>query len=454
MFEFRTAIHAIPFAQLLLYYLVLFTLYVLLLRNVKLSLPSMVLMLLFNQGFILLADDQGVPTKILFILLTFIILVRSDFKSIEKREQTAFLLAVIFAVLFYLNYILSEVSLLWASYQYYKYFVPIALYFGIRGLNLTKAQIEYYAKLIIKLMWFQIAFSVVKLIVLGFRENITGSIGDTGGGIGVTYAVFSVVIYWLLKGKEIKGKDWWFVLLVLVIPLASNKRAIWFIFPIILLMLLTNRITEKTVRKISVAVMLIPVLFYIGLRVNPTLNPEKKIWGSYNPGYALNYALSYSGVSEEKRDQDLARGRWGTAISVLSRVYADPLSRDNLIGFPSDRSGRIDYSEVDPESLGIARGTLFSGVAMMLLFFGWPASVVFVFSYLLLIGKIPDRRTRTTIAFYVLWDVFLYSGTVLTATTHTIFLIFTIIISQRLSYPEPYTTKRELMYDNSSIAMK
>lgn len=454
MFEFKTAMHAIPYTQLLVYYLVLLTLYVFFLRNVKPTLTSMVLMLLFNQGFILLIDDQGVSTKVLFIVLTFFVLMKSKFRTIDKRERIVLIFSVFFAVLFYLNYVSFGVSLLWASYQYYKFFVPIALYFGFRGLNLKSFQLEYYAKLIVRLMWFQIAFSVVKIVLLGLRENITGSISDTGGNIGITFAVFSVIIYWLLKGKEIKGRDWWFVLLVLIIPAASNKRAIWFLYPIILAFLLTNSITERTIQKISITLILIPIVFYVGLRLNPTLNPERRLWGSYNPDYAVHYALSYSGVTEEKLDSDLASGRWGTAISVLSKVFSDPLSRDNLIGLPRERSGRLDYSEVNPESYGIASGTMLSGIAMMVLFYGWPASLLLILSYLTLIRTIPDRRTRATIAFFVLWDTFLYSGTILTATTHTIILVFTIIISQKLSYTELYTTKREVIYDNNTIPKK
>ena len=109
---------------------------------------------------------------------------------------------ILFSLLFYLNYIMSNVSLVWASYQYYKYIVPLAIYYGIRGLNLSAKQLEYYAKLIIKLMWFQVIFSIVKLLFLGFRENITGSIGDTGGNIGITFAVLGTIIYWLLTGSR------------------------------------------------------------------------------------------------------------------------------------------------------------------------------------------------------------------------------------------------------------
>jgi hypothetical protein len=66
-------------------------------------------------------------------------------------------------------------SLLWASYQYYKYFVPIVLFFALKGLNMSSEDATYYGNLVIKLMLFQVVFSILKLIIIGFRENITGT---------------------------------------------------------------------------------------------------------------------------------------------------------------------------------------------------------------------------------------------------------------------------------------
>jgi len=436
MFEIKTSMHAIPYTQLLLYYIILFTLYLLFLRNVKPTLTTMVIILLFNQGFILLIDDQGLPTKVLFILLSFAILFKARLTDLKKSERLAFGMAIIFAILFYVNYVYSGVSLLWASYQYYKYFVPLALYFGIRGLNLSSEQARYYAELIIKLMWFQIAFSVVKLIIMGFRENITGSISDTGGNIGITFAVCSLILYWIIKGKYFSGRDWWFVFLVLIIPVASNKRAIWFLYPIVLLLLLTDKINERTLRKIAIVMMLMPLIVYVGLRLNPTLNPERKLWGSYNPQYALDYALSYSGVSEEKMESDLAQGRWGTTIGTIGNVLVHPFSQENLIGFARARSGRLDFSEFDSELHGLARGTMLSGIAMMLLQFGWPAALALLMLYLMLIKTVQDRRLRTTLSFFIIWDTFFYSGTVINTTAHAVILVFTILTDQRLSIPD------------------
>ena len=430
MFEFKTSIHAIPPLQLYSYYLALFILYLFFLRGVKLTTLSLTIILLFNQGFLLLIDDQGVPVKVIFIILAFVLLFRGRFTFINSKESGILIFSLLFMIMFFWNYLYSGVSLLWAAFQYYKYFMPVAFYFGIKGLKLTMGQMNYYANLIIKFLWFQIGFSIVKLAIIGFRENIVGSVANTGGNVGVTMAVCGVIIYWLLKNKEFKGTDWWFVLGLIIIPIASNKRAIWLLYPIILVFLITHFITRKTLRKLSYALLLLPVVIYMGFRLNPSFNPQKKVWGSFDPEYAIDFILSYTGVSEEQRESDLAQGRWGSAIAVVSSVVSRPFETNNLIGFPKARSGRLSFDSFEMEDYGIAYGVITSGIVMMLLQNGWPATLFLILVYINMIYTIPDKRTRSVLMFFMLWDTFMYSGTVLNTTFHSMLFVLTVAVAQ------------------------
>lgn len=439
MFEYRTASHAIPAAQLYLFYLVLFLLYLFLLRGVKLTLLSAIIMLQFNQGFLLLIDERARIAKVLFILLGFLLISRARFTSLSKRETWVLVFAFIFMIFFYWNYANNSVSLLWASYQYYKYFIPVLLFFAIRGLRLNHEQMRYYANLIIKLMWFQAAFSVVKYLILGLRENIVGSISDTGGGIGVTYAICAVIIYWLIKGKEIKGTDWWFVLAALILPASSNKRAIWLIYPIILTFLLTRQINVKTLRKISLAAILLPVLIYFGFRLNPTFNPERKVWGSFDPGFAINFTFAYSGVSEEKIQGDLAQGRWGATMAVVDYVIRHPFTTESLLGYARTRAGRAEYEESDPTELGLMPGTMISGLGLTILRSGWPGTLCLIFMYINMIAIVQDKRARFVLIFYMLWDTIMYSGSIVKNPIHSNIFVLTVIIAQ-------YECRRQLVY--------
>lgn len=429
MFEFKTAIHAIPTSQLYLYYLVLFLLYVFFLRNVKITMLTGIIMLLFNQGFLisLLRTSGSQFSKFLFVVLITIFLFAAKFKGFTRVDTRILLHTCLFAFLFFLNYIYNEVNLLWASFQYYKYFVPIALFFAIRGWDLDFTQSTYYGKLVIKLIAFQVVFSIVKLIIIGFRENITGSIANVGGGVGVGYAIMGLILFWVMRGRKISGRDWWYVASLLLIPVASNKRAIWFLYPAIIFLLITNRITKQTLQKIILVLALIPMIVYVGFRFNPSLNPEKKIWGSFNLGYALDYALSYSGASEEKLQSDYASGRWGATLVILDNTLSNPLSSDALIGYARSREGKLSEDFI-PQDYGLRPGTMISSLGIMLLQLGWPATLLAILIFAQMIYTIPDKKIARIIALYVMFDVVFYSGSMINSPVQSLLLVICIWI--------------------------
>ncbi|MDD2228308.1 MAG: hypothetical protein PHY48_02725 [Candidatus Cloacimonetes bacterium] len=357
---------------------------------------------------------------------------RARISGLTKNEQSAFLAFLAFTGLFFLNYIVNQVNIIWAFFQYYKYFFPVALYFAIKGLKLNSEGYSYYGQLIIKLLWFQIAFSVTKLLVIGFRENVIGSISNTGGGIGVGYAILGTIMYWTMRGKNLQGKDWWFVLLLLIIPGASNKRAIWFMYPIIIALLMLNGIDRKTLRKISTIIMLVPIIIYVGFRLNPTLNPEKQLWGSFDIEYALDYALSYSGASEEKLSGEYAQGRFGASSAIIITIIKDPFSLDALLGVSRSRMGRMG-DDFNPEDYGLLEGTMTSSIGYMSVQMGWLATLLIISVFFRLIYTIPDRKIAGIIAFYVLWDLVLYSGQTINGTIQSVLLILSIHIIKHYS---------------------
>ncbi|MDD3563781.1 MAG: hypothetical protein PHR32_08925 [Candidatus Cloacimonetes bacterium] len=429
MFEFKTSIHAIPANQLYLYYFLLFALYLFFLRKIKPTYLTATIMLLFNQGFLAsLFGNIGIQlTKAVFVFLIFMLLMKTKISGLTRKERSTFWIFVGFTGLFFLNYILNQVNLVWALYQYYKYFFPVALYYAIKGLKLSDTDNKYYSHLIIKLLWFQIVFSVLKLLVFGLRENIIGSLSNTGGGIGIGYAIMGTIMYWVMRGERFKGKDWLFVILLLIIPVASNKRAIWLIYPLIIALLMLNRISRQTSRKISTVIILIPIIIYVGFRLNPTLNPEKKLWGSFDMEYALDYALSYSGASEEKLSEEYAQGRLGASSAILANTIRDPLNREFLLGFGKSRGGGVS-DEFRPEDYGLMVGTMISSIGAMIIQMGWLATLLIISVFLRLIYTIPDRKIARIVALYVLWDIIFYSGSMINAPIQSVLLILSIYV--------------------------
>ena len=407
MFEFKTIIHPIPFNQLILYYLIALFIYFVFLRNIKFTTLSLIILLLFNQGFIILLDESNRPSKVLFIILSTLLLFKAKNLKLNKSEQRILILSILFTFFFFMNYIINGVPLLWAGYQYYKYYVPIVLFFAIKGLNMSSEDAFYYGNLILKLILFQVAFSILKIAIIGFRENITGTISDTGGGIGIGYAIMGTILYWAMNNKELKGKDWIYVLSFLMIPIASNKRAIWFIYPIIIILIMYEKITRLSARRVAYIIILVPFLIYFGFRLNPSLNPERKLWGSFDFNYAINYALSYSGVSEEQLESTYAQGRWGASTAIIKTTLQNPFSRESILGYGRSRTGYLS-EEFNPLDYGLLKTTSMSAIGFMILQMGWPATLLLILLFINMIYTIPDKKIANIIAFYVLWDVIFY----------------------------------------------
>lgn len=439
MFEFKTIIHPIPFNQLILYYLIALFIYFVFLRNIKFTTLSLIILLLFNQGFIILLDESNRPSKVLFIILSTLLLFKAKNLKLNKSEQRILILSILFTFFFFMNYIINGVSLLWAGYQYYKYYVPIVLFFAMKGLNMSSEDAFYYGNLILKLILFQVAFSILKIAIIGFRENITGTISDTGGGIGIGYAIMGTILYWAMNNKELKGKDWIYVLSFLMIPIASNKRAIWFIYPIIIILIMYEKITRLSARRVAYIIILVPFLIYFGFRLNPSLNPERKLWGSFDFNYAINYALSYSGVSEEQLESTYAQGRWGASTAIIKTTLQNPFSRESILGYGRSRTGYLS-EEFNPLDYGLLKTTSMSAIGFMILQMGWPATLLLILLFINMIYTIPDKKIANIIAFYVLWDVIFYDGSMISAPFQSILLVLTIMIIRYLkSYNNNYS---------------
>jgi hypothetical protein len=343
-----------------------------------------------------------------------------------------------------MNYIINGVPLLWAGYQYYKYYVPIVLFFAIKGLNMSSEDAFYYGNLILKLILFQVAFSILKIAIIGFRENITGTISNLGGGIGIGYAIMGTILYWAMNNKDLQGKDWIYVLSFLIIPIASNKRAIWFIFPIIILLIMYEKIIRLSARRVAYIIILVPFLIYFGFRLNPSLNPERKLWGSFNFNYAINYALSYSGVSEEQLESTYAQGRWGASTAIIKTTFQNPFSRESLLGYGRSRTGYLS-EEFNPLDYGLLKTTSMSAIGFMILQMGWPATLLLILLFINMIYTIPDKKIANIIAFYVLWDVIFYDGSMISAPFQSILLVLVIMIIRYI------TSHNNLIYNGNKV---
>lgn len=422
MIDFTRTFADISATTYWIYFSILAIIYIFFLKRPRWTMTNLLFFVVFNQGFFILLDDSARVPKLIISVLTLAITFTQSIR-IMKRDLLLVGMFYVFTALFFINFYYYEQSIVVGIFKFYNYVIPFLLFFALKARDIDEKEWDSMAKFILTLITFQATFSIVKLLVIGYLEGVIGSVTISGGSMAVTLPLTGLLIYWVYKNETIKGTGWIFVAYILLIGVASLKRAIWFIYPIVLSGLLLKSASIRSARTVGYAIVLVPMVFYFGLRSNPTLNPEGKVWGSFDPEFALNYALDYSGVSEEKRGGDLAQGRWGASWSLISNLSGRLFSAQGLLGFPSERSGYLDSDEFVAEDYGLKYGTMVSGIGTLMLKHGYIATFLLMMIFIGYVWDIPDRFFRNILLMLLLWNVLVYSGAFIITPTQAILFI-------------------------------
>lgn len=176
------------------------------------------------------------------------------------------------------------------------------------------------------LILMQIGLSIAKMVILGgFLEGWVGSMsGIRGGGSGTSFPLLGLMWLALKTDMDFSRKDWLLAFGLLILGFAAGKRAVWIMFPI-LFCILSMYVYSKSLAKIIVVVLAIaPILFYLTVRVSPTFNPDNKVWGTFDPEYAINYGLKYTaGIDESHAGVQTGVGRLGALTWMLEQFSQD-----------------------------------------------------------------------------------------------------------------------------------
>ena len=89
-------------------------------------------------------------------------------------------------------------------------------------------------------------------------------------------------------------KSWLFIAGLLLVGIATGKRAVILLFPLLFMVLSVYVCKKKYSNRIWMIVAAAPFLFYLGVRLTPTFNPENKVWGSFDLEYMMNYTENYA----------------------------------------------------------------------------------------------------------------------------------------------------------------
>lgn len=435
-------IRGLSASTLLIYNIAVLIALIFLLKRYKSNQIAIFIIILFWGG---LFADMGKMVQNIYKIAMVAFAIHLPYKYYFKNEIRtvrplwialgAFVVFVVCA-----NLIVHRESPLLVFAQMYKYIVPAALFPIL--FHACKHTINAYRlnRLFGEILVIQVGLNVVKLVLVGgWYEGLVGSItGVAGGGAGTTLPLLGLCWFALNTNMNINNKkSVLFLIGFLFIGWMAGKRAVWLLFPILFFLLGIFVSKTISIKRMLPLFLLLPLFLYLGLRFSPTLNPEKKIWGSFDPQYAWNYTMEYSaGKKDEVGDREVGTGRVG-ANSLLFQTFfnkGDALSTSTrLIGLGGGHVFAPNYEDYSNRDyyLGISTRGALTGFGMFLMAFGVVGLILFILYILRLIFYTKNRNLRYIFGGVILFDFVFYNSTIVQNPALMVFMMFLITYSNK-----------------------
>jgi hypothetical protein len=419
----------------LYYFIVLLTFLYIILKNRSSSLKVLIILCFYSGLAAFYGKTIENPYKIIVVILSIYILLKyNGLYGLNRRENILLIIFILFSVSFLYSAIVNGDYFNLTFSQYGKYVTPICFLFVFqRFITKSPERILSLNKLFFNLLTIQIILSIVKIPTIGLQETVVGSISYLGGGIATMIPVLGFILVWLNKQGDINRKDWLYIIMLLFIGFASLKRAIWFIMPVIIFLFLYYVPRKLKVSHLMYFLPLLPLVFYVGVRLSPTLNKEDKLWGTFDLQYTLDYFQKYSfGKTSNTSDIQLGTGRGGATLLLWKKLFnSQPLSGNDYWGSGLQEVYTTDYEQFDNEKYGVNSKGSVTGVFQSYISSGFVGVMATILLIISIIWLIKEPRIRVAITLLMFWDYFFYSGLILRSQTLFILLFFIILYSNQ-----------------------
>ncbi len=416
--------------------------------------------------FIFFGNTYSNVYKILMLLLCGSVFLREKgYQQIRGKDGWFVAAFVLFSIQFLCaTFLYSSNTRTIIFSQYARYVEAFMLYFVIKRIvYFEPLRRDNLLRLLYEIGLVQIILSVIKWFTLGMLEGWVGTFTIGGGAMGASMPILWFIVLWFYRKGRFSWKDWLYLAGLFLIGFTTGKRAVIFILPLVVAALMIYVKGIRMNRYMAIALCCVPFLFYFGVRLTPTLNPEHKVWGSFDIDYAFNYAetyqfgekgiegqrqqddekpyISYSNSGFRHGDQIKAEGRGGATIALVKLIFSERrLTDQDLWGIGFKNMYGVDYDEFDKLPLtihinhkGSATGVFQSYVTTGVL--GALCTIIFCF---LPFFYCKHRRLRWVLLGITFWEYFFYTGSIFRTPIFMVVVFFVIFYANQ----EYYQTKK------------
>jgi len=368
--------------------------------------------------------------KVGLVVLAFGLFYRNIRNNSFRGAKKINLIFLLLTLSFWISFLINNQPLITNLSQYgKKILLPYLFFYGIFSEQFTPRLEYFYSKLIRDILIIQVLLSFLKLLLFGFGESLVGSISFIGGGDATIIPILGFLFLWIKSPSKLKQKEWILILGMFLIALASNKRAPVFIVPLLIVAMYVYVNQSRTLTSFIKYVPLFMLLTYLGVRTNPTLNPQGSRWGSFDLKYVIQYVSDYTFGSEKARyvNQDISFGRGASLIALFSRTSLD-LPIKTLFFGRGITEILNSYDEFDSKKYGISSKGALNGAFIKFISLGVLGLIFHLILGIAYISVIQTNRLKNLLIIIFLWDLFLYSGILLQNSALAIFTIYNIRI--------------------------
>ncbi len=401
----------------------------------------LILLLAFNGPLsYFLPSGPQIMRVVTTVFATYLLLQYKVYKHWEPLRGLVISFIVLSVYFFYISLIEWQDGLLFTFGQYSKYYVPFACYLlFFVWFKKNSQSLEYINYFFKELIYIQILSGVLKAIMLNFSfwEGMVGTFGQQqGGGAGTSFPLVALAWVCVNTNMDIKGwKSWAFIAGVLLIGIMTGKRAVVILFPAFFVLFALYVARKKYPRMVMTVIILAPLLFYFGLRLTPTLNPENRVWGSFDIDYALNYSKDYSmGKTDPYGNREKGVGRVGATLLMIDWIKdVDNYDIHSWIGHGVERiyaTNDFEHYYDKDYNFGINHRGSMTGIVMWYLAFGLIGLILFMLYYWFFFKIIRYSRLRLAISGMVMFDFILYNAQMIREPFVCVLLIFVMYYSQ------------------------
>lgn len=339
--------------------------------------------------------------------------------------------------------------------QYARYLETYCLFFLLQDAIYKRRQGQMLLRLFYQIFLVQILISVLKFILFNGRqiESLVGSMSIIGGAMGTTIPILGFIVLWFYRNGKMTWKDWLFVAGLLLVGFTTGKRAVWFILPFVIAAFLVYVQGIRLNKYIVLSIVAIPVVFYFGARLTPTLNPEHKVWGSFDWEYMFDYAETYQFGEEGlavPMEQPVqlssvggklsitgpinAEGRWGATIALIELLFSDyPLQKGDIWGIGFSNMYSTDYATFAklPLTISLNHKGSAAGLFQSYVTTGYVGIFTTILFCFLPFFFIRHKRLRWVLLGIAAWEYFMYTGIIFRTPAFMAVMFFVLFYSNQ-----------------------